>query len=297
VYGAATERQVRWGGYDWRLHGSENYIHEALFSILSAIHRERSSAAGWRLVIYTDDPRPFSRFDAIIEPLDAGRLREWAGPAKFVHRRKIFVLQHALRTYGRSVLVDTDTYFLRPPRNLFEKVSAGNAIMHMREAQLRRVPHLASLCEALCSAPFEVRGRSFKFTSDWLIWNSGVIGIDPVDEPLLDDVVRLTDAIHERSPSNQSEQIAFAVLLQESTSLRETDEVVYHYWPAHLREPFHELLAKLLSEFPNGDLNELSARLYPLRPRASLYKSAKARVKTLLFKAGWTGVGMRSSAF
>jgi hypothetical protein len=297
VYGATEARQIRWRGHDWRLHGAENYIHEALFSVLSAIRHERPPISDWRLIIYTDNPRPFSRFNAIIEPLDERRLSEWGGPANFVHRRKIFVLQHALRNYGRSVLVDTDTYFLKSPRKLFEKISAGNAIMHMREARLRRVPHLASLCEALCAAPFEFEGRSYKFTPDWLIWNSGVVGIDPVDEPLLNDTVRLTDAIHERSPSNQSEQISFAVLLQESTRLRETDEIVYHYWPAHLREPFHELLAKLFSQFPNGDLNELSERLYVLRPRATLNKRAKARLKTLLFKAGWTSVGMRSSAF
>jgi len=268
---------------------------EALFSILSAIRYEEPAARDWRLVIYTDNPRSFSRFDAIIEQLGAQRLDGWAGPANFGHRRKIFVLQHALRNYGRSVLVDTDTYFLKSPHRLFEKISPGNAIMHMQEGLLRRFVHLAPLLESLCARPFEMPGWSYRFTPDWLMWNSGVVGLDPSDEGLTGRVVTLADAIHRRSPSLLSEQIAFTAVLKASARLRETNEIVYHYWPADLRKPFRQGLASLLAGFQKADLAELSERLYASRPRAKLKRRVKARAKTILFKAGWNSVGVRSS--
>lgn len=268
---------------------------EALFSIMSAIRLEGLPAKDWRLLIYTDDPRPFARFDAAIERLDEQRLKDWAGSANFGHRRKICVLRHAISNYGRSVLVDSDTYFLRPPRRLFEKVSPGNAIMHMREALLRRFAYLTPLLESLCAEPFEVQGWVYKFTRDWLMWNSGIVGLDPADESLVERVIMLTDAIHERSPSLLSEQIAFTVAFKESTNLREADEIVYHYWPADLREQFQSVLRGLLEHFATADIGLLTERLYELRPRPKLKRRVKARAKEILFKAGWKSVGVRSS--
>jgi hypothetical protein len=278
------------------VYGGDRYMRETLFSILSAIHCENRPNKDWRLIIYTDDPRPFASFDAVVEPLNAQRLNEWAGRAGYNPRRKIFALRHSLRNYGPSVLVDSDTYFLKPPWKLFRRIEAGNAIMHLREGRLGRPPHMRPFCESLCAAPFQVSGRSYEFTPNWLVWNSGVVGMDPADEHLLELVLTLTDAIHQRSPKWWwGEQVGFARVLEGTTHLREADDIVYHYWPEHMRTQFEGVLLKRLTGPLKGNLKELSDSLYPLRPRAGLTDRMKVRLKRLLFKAGWTGVGLRSS--
>jgi hypothetical protein len=276
--------------------GADRYIRETLFSILSAVHCEIQPNKDWRLIIYTDDPRPFAAFDAVIELLDGRRLSEWTGRAGYNPRRKIFALRHSLRNYGPSVLVDSDTYFLKPPKKLFKRIGPGNTIMHLREGRLGRPPHMKALCQSLCAAPFQVSGQSYEFTPSWLVWNSGVVGIDPADEHLLEIVVKLTDAIHQRSPHWWSEQIGFARVLEGATHLNEADDIVYHYWPTHIRDRFQEVLVRLLRDPPSDDLKELADSLYPLRPRTRPAQSLKVRVKRLLSKAGWTG-GVRSSVF
>jgi hypothetical protein len=281
-------------------YGEGRFIREAMFSILSAIHCEDREKKDWRFVIYTDSPSRFESFDAVIEPLDTYRLSEWAGPANFNHRRKIFALQHALRNYGSSVYVDGDTYFLKSPRKLFWRVSSGNSMMHLREGRLGLVlgqySEFRPLCQSFCAAPFEVFGRSYEFTPNWLMWNAGVVGISLADEHLFETVVMLTDAIHQRSPSLFSEQLAFGRVLEEATRMREANDVVYHYFHPHLRFAFQEVLAKVLKEPLEGNLKELSDTIYSFRQRSTLLQRVKAGIKELLFNAGAKGLVTRSSA-
>ncbi len=279
-------------------YGGKPYTQEAVFSILSAIRCERGEQQDWRLVIYTDEPSAFTLFDPIIEPLTAQRLEEWAGPASFGYRMKIFALWHALQNYGPSVLVDSDTYFLKPAERLFDRIGVGNSIMHLREGRLRQFSsNLDLLFKNLCATPFEVSGQSYEFTPDWLMWNAGVVGMSPMDEHLLETVVSLTDAIHQRTPSMLSEQIAFTKVLESATRLSDVEDIIYHYWPAFLRTPFHTTLTNLWRAPLQGNPKKLAKAFYKFRPRARKTEQMKAKIKTILFKMGLRDMGLHSSAF
>ena len=241
------------------VYGGGEYTREALFSLWSAVRFGLPEKANWRILIYAENPRPFAQFGATVELLDARRMREWAGPANFGHRRKIFALRHALRNYGPAVLLDTDTYFLKPPRKLFARIKSGHAVMHLCEGRLGQFPNFVPLCQSLCAAPFGISDQLYKFKPEWLMWNPGVVGLHPADEPLMEQVVQLTDAVHQRSPSAVSEQAAFTQVLGRATRLREAEDVVFHYWAPHLRAPFQGLLAKLVAEAEGASFGNLAS--------------------------------------
>jgi hypothetical protein len=136
------------------VYGADQYVHQTLFSIMSALRFKALTDRQWRIVIYTDNLDPYRQLDATLEYLDADTMREWAGPASFGHRRKILALQHSLKKYGPSVLVDSDTYFQKSPRRLFDRIGPGNIIMHLCEGRFDRFSHpdAVALIQSLCSA-------------------------------------------------------------------------------------------------------------------------------------------------
>ena len=70
------------------------------------------------------------------------------GPGQFWASPEDLALRHALRNYGPAVLVDTDTYFLKPPQKLFARMKPGHAVMHLCEGQLGRFPISCRFAEA-----------------------------------------------------------------------------------------------------------------------------------------------------
>ena len=294
------------------VYGADQYVRQTLFSIMSALRFEASTNRPWRIIIYTDNPDPYRDLNATLEYLDADRMREWAGPANFGHRRKIFALQHSLETYGPSVLLDCDTYFRKSPRRLFARMGPGNIIMHLCEARFDRLSHpdAVALAQGLCSAPFSVCDQLYGFTMKSLMWNSGVVGLHTADAHLIEQVICLSDAIYQRSltPSSGkpaawcalSEQVAWSRVLAGAARVRECGDIVFHYWLHDLRTPFQKVLAERLEGTPLPLRQELADEIYQLRPQASRPQGVKANIKmwirSLLFRGGWTNVGIRSSA-
>jgi hypothetical protein len=294
------------------VYGADQYVRQTLFSIMSALRFEALTDRHWRIIIYTDNLDPYRQLNAALEYLDADTMREWAGPANFYHRRKIFALQHSLKKYGPSVIVDCDTYFLKSPRRLFDKVSPGNIIMHLCECRFDRLGHpdAVALTQSLCSAPFSICDQLYGFTMKSLMWNAGVVGLHPADAHLIEHVICLSDAIYQRSltPSSGkaaawcllSEQVAWSRVLASAARMRECGDIVFHYWLDDLRMPFQKVLAERLEGTTSPMRQKLTDEIYQLRPQASRPQGVKANVKSwirsLLFRAGWTNVGFRSSA-
>ena len=68
------------------------------------------------------------------------------------------------------------------------------------------------------------------------IWNAGVIGLDPADAKLLDEVLDLTDQFCACSNLHVLEQLAFSYVLTQRSVVSETHDIVFHYWPPYLHQ-------------------------------------------------------------
>jgi hypothetical protein len=102
------------------------------------------------------------------------------------------------------------------------------------------------------------------------MFNSGVIGVHASDASLLDEVLHLTDQIYLHARFPTIEQLAFSVCLQHATRVRESHDVIRHYWPPALRSPFRENLRRILDKGPSSSPDETFRDLLPWVPRIAV---------------------------
>jgi hypothetical protein len=257
---------------------------EVTFSVLSA--SRWSDPTRYRVLIYTDHPESFQNLDADIVFVSPEQWDEWSGPRNFAHRRKILALQHALREYqSRVVLLDGDTWLRAPVDRLFDLVAPGRAVMHIREGEISQIdsPILRELTHMLAGSLFaDLGGNELKISSDVSMWNAGVIGMDPAELPLLQEVLHLTDQFCAVSDLHVLEQFAFSWILQNKTELSECPDLVFHYWPPYLHQPFREQLPGLLERSSRMSSAKRIQYLYRGRPRPGVFRRGKVVLKRIL---------------
>ena len=277
------------------LHEQEN-----AYSVLSAYRWLGVGRPDWRIVVYTDRPDSFADFGVATVVLDARTMEEWAGPSGFGHRRKIMAVRDALQRFdGPTALLDGDTYFRRSPYRLFSRIGPGRSVMHLREGRVNSLPggqhaELASLLES-GPALTDLAGNVISVSATTIMWNSGVIGVHPADRHVLDEAIHLTDELCSRSKLHTLEQFALGVSLGRHTSLRETGDIVFHYWEGSFRVPFRQRLTQILDRYASLPLSERARLSYADRPRSSIRRRCRALYNRLLQSAGLLPPIVRSS--
>jgi hypothetical protein len=252
-------------------YGQGPHVDQLIYAVLSALHMLGRESNDFRIIVYTDNPAVVSDLPVHIEPLNAKLLTEWAGPFDFNHRRKIFAIKDALQKFGgRLGYCDCDTYFLRHPGKFFARIRPGRTVMHIREGHLYD-------CQAGLVADFlqdhdlqNRAGQRWNITPDTLMFNAGVLGLHEADISLLDEVVHLTDQIYPHVRIHTIEQFAFSACFRHCTKLRQSYDIVHHYWPAPGRELFGQELRRVLHDPSISSEEERFRRLLPHQPRQSL---------------------------
>lgn len=250
--------------------GRDDQVAETKYAILSAYRWARPSD-GIEIVLYTDNPSRFDDMPVRLRPIAAEELEGWTGPDGYQYRRKLEVLRDALIQTGRPVVfVDSDTWFRRSPARLFDRIGRGRSIMHVREGNLRGRPfpqYCHDFVDCVESRTWKTSsGSPLDITSD-VVWNSGVIGLDPLDNVLVDDALALIDQVYCKCELWSLEQFAIAFFLMRSTDVRGASDVVFHYWPRDLKEAFHPTLLEELDRTADLAPRERANELHRFRPR------------------------------
>ncbi len=270
-------------------YGRGPHQQEVIFSALSA-HHWSPAGEDYQIWIYTDETDTFKGLPFEIQFISTARWNDWAGPKQFNHRRKILALKHAIEHHaGPVVLLDGDTWLRAPVSRLFERVGPGRTLMHIREGDISRIdtPLFQRMRELLQSADLQDRnGNRFRIPTDVAMYNAGVIGIDSADAGLLDQVLDLTDQLCELSDLHVLEQFAFSYVLAQGTALGEADDLVFHYWPPYLHDPFRKELPQLMAESESLPLRQRVDHLYAHRPRPTWLRRGKVVAKRALQMAG-----------
>jgi hypothetical protein len=285
-------------------YGSGIHVSEAIFSLLSALRFGAFRESGFQCVVYTDDPKPFFGLGAEIVELEAPTLAAWIGKDGYVHRRKTMTIIDALNRFpGSVVFVDCDTYFLKPPAMLFDRVGPGQSRLHIREARLleSRVDIDRVISDAVSQSRFhDLSGLPLDISPDAAMWNSGVLGLHSSDARLMDETLNLIDQMWvtvKDAPSvpHHVEQFASGYFLGR-TRVSESHRLVYHYWPEYMRNTFRRKLPDLLAATASLPLHERSRSLFAARPRANAYRKILVGTRTALRSIGLRAPGMRTNA-
>jgi len=279
-------------------YGSGSHEQEVIFSVLSVLRWASGRHVG-RILIYTDHPDTFQGLPVQVQFISSHQWNDWAGPNQFNHRRKILAMKHVFDHHeGAVVLLDGDTWLRAPASRLFDRVSSGHAVMHIREGRISEIdtPLFHKLGGLLTNAEFQnTEGRKFRISPESMIYNAGVVGLDPSDAPLLDEVLTITDQLCSLSDSHILEQLAFSYVLSMKTRLNEADDLVFHYWPPYLHVPFRAVLPKIMAESTSMSIQQRGNYLFAHRPRPTWLRRGKVVVKRVLQMAGFIRGGCRSN--
>jgi len=260
--------------------GSESYRYEAKFSILSALRHLRDDA-GISISVITDRPQDFTGWPVRIKPISIAELAGWEGEYKYVHRKKACAILSALHDAKRTVFIDSDTFFLKSPVFLFERMNDGAYLVDeweacWREAKLR--PEFAALCK-------DLESRNEIPDQDLKLYNSGVCGVYDTDEALMLESIGYIDAWKDHCAKLHTiEQIALSFALK-GKKVYEAKDCVRHYFST--KKYFHAMLGLFFSrhgERFRADLIRLSSEVPQSRPYPRVASRLWVKWKAKSFK-------------
>jgi hypothetical protein len=260
-----------------------DYDLELTYSVLSAVHWARRSGRELRIALVTDEAHPRPDLPVETVTFSEREFAQWTDGGRYRHAAKAYALLRALDRYpGKVALLDTDTFLKTDPDLLFDQVGPGRSVMHNYEYTLGEDRYLGPLLQ-------RVRGvrLSYPVNAATRMFNSGVIGLDSSDRALAEDALALMRELYARYPAFNIEQLAFSIVLEHRTTLRDCPTLVRHYF-GHGRGFIQEQIATLFPQFSAERFAELTTVLPDLGefPRKRLLDQLRARLKSMLRRQG-----------
>lgn len=144
------------------------------------------------------------------------------------------------------LFVDTDTFFRSDVKPLFDRITSGAVVLHVRERAVKDRPVIHQF---LTSHTFHsATGESCYFNEDFNIWNTGVIGLNSSYKNTLTDIISLISQLAQGAKWHVIDQVAFAYFFR-SSNIVAAEEMVVHYW-------FYKLLYCLTARYFNVYVND-----------------------------------------
>lgn len=218
---------------------SPKYRRELKYSLISL-----RAAGGEPIAVYTDAPQVYANWPVAVVDI-AARVPEWSGGGVYHHRIKPAVALDALgRFAGPVCLLDSDS-IVRPgfPEEVAGRLADGAVVMNHFELKNPFPPlkGFRTVLPHLGAYRYDV-GQSWMF-------NSGLIGVAPGHEALLEDALAMIDALIGRAKKFPTiEQFALSEVCRLSrTPIAEVKETFLHYWQGRRRIYMANEIRKSLS--------------------------------------------------
>ena len=238
-------------------HGSTNLHYEIIFCLYTLYHYLNGDFKGLQITIYTNDASLLKKylkdFPVNYEILSAAQIKEYRKPEGYVHRVKTCVMQECLKKYKLDMIfLDGDTFFLKNPWALFNKLSKDLFIMNIDEYDLieggdfHENSFWLDLRKIIRKYTFTLRGKEFKISLNSRMWNSGLTAISYENAPLIDDVLSLIDQIYSKGKIFHTEQYALSYVLQNAGAVVDSEDYIVHYF---LREVDRKLFDYHVSRY------------------------------------------------
>lgn len=221
----------------YQAYGQQKIIHQSLFSVCSLFHAWPDFSG--TVLLYTDQGaslREFFQGEPRVRVVDVtmDQIREWGGPAAFVHRVKLEILLDACRLSSeRRIYLDGDTFFTQKPEALFDLISEEQSIMHIKEYELRSPlgPLPKKIARFVRGKEFQINpAKKVSIPNSTAMWNAGVIGYHKKNEGFLREALQLTDVLYGAYPKHVMEQLAVSFCLSSVSMVHSADETIKHYW-------------------------------------------------------------------
>lgn len=200
--------------------GDETYQTEAFFSIASAIARNLETPEFFfDINVYTDNPDFYKNLPVQTHPIN----KDWYGEINYHFRLKPAVVYENADKHKKTILIDTDTFFKKSPKYLFDKVTENNLLCNSKKNMSK---------DSISSETQTVIKQHDLLKENFIHLNSGVIGINSKTKYILEDTINIIDSLHPQLPNLYTlEEFALALAVsQKNIELVECTELIHHYW-------------------------------------------------------------------
>jgi len=272
------------------VYGEAEHFHlELTYSVLTAVARS-GDANDFRIVLACEEN--VRRDDLPVEhlPFSKEEFLGWTFGGRFLHAAKIGALKKAAATYdGKLALIDTDTYFVKSPSEIFDRIDSLHVVLHRAEGPLALYGQVQAYRKIMANY-----SGHYSFDEANHMFNASVIGMADRAKTLLDEVARLTKDLLDISPTNLHtlEQFAFGVVLGSRFEIKTCDDLVRHY-SGWTRRFVHRRIRKIIPEFSEAALNAAFAdtRDVDVLPQQRKIDVVRSRIKA------WQRPGLNDFAF
>jgi len=247
----------------YQSYGNNDVFKQTLFSIFTLQYYLSETRINFphSIIVYTDKPEIFSKYNLETSLLSQNLIQEWKGKYNFLHRVKIIIIEDAARRYNDSIIyIDSDTYFIKSPILLFKKISSEISLMLNNEGQISK-NNQKLLFNFLSNKTKLDIGNNKIF-----MWNAGLIGIDKSNIHLINKILELNDNIYEKFYRHIVEQFSFSYYLQINTNIYSCDDYLIHYCGD--KELVVEIISRFLEiqkAFPMQNIYKNANKLEPLK--------------------------------
>jgi hypothetical protein len=160
-------------------------------------------------------------------------MAEWSGGIDYVYNAKFEVLTRVLdERSGPVCFVDTDTWFLRSPTIIRDRLQDHALVLHQPEYRLvddLSADEMRVLADEMRSTP-ATSDETLPPPSTWRMWNSGVIGVRPEHIALVHEAAALSRRVYAAISLRTAEQLALSVVGEARGSVARADDVLKHNW-------------------------------------------------------------------
>jgi hypothetical protein len=230
---------------------SPKYRRELKYSLISL-----AQAGGRDIAVYTDTPGLYANWPVTVVDI-AARVPDWSGGGIYHHRIKPAVALDALARFAGPVcLLDSDS-IVKPgfveevadkmaPKEVFATVKCS--VVMNRFELMNPFPPLRGFRTVLP----HLGAYHYDLAQSWM-FNSGLIGVSPGHEPLLEDTLAFIDALIGRARKFPTiEQFALSEVCRlAQTPVAEVKDSFLHYWQGRRRIYMANEIQKARS--PNWD--------------------------------------------
>ncbi|WP_026462942.1 hypothetical protein [Adhaeribacter aquaticus] len=247
-------------------------FNQVVFSILTLLYHLEGDFSKIHPVIYTDNVSKLEKYFpsnlVTIIQVQPQTLVEFAGPHKYFHRIRHFLIQDCFKQFKSNILyVDGDTFFLKSPESLVLQISENTSIMHTCEFTLEEGGDFEGvnwlkIRKLVRENTFKISNKELKIPYSTVMWNAGVLGIDYKNRDSISDTINLIDAFLRVSNIFNIEQLAIGYNLQQITEIKPAEDFIFHYWPEDLKIAYNHLIKDFLEKNELLNLTQLAARAF-----------------------------------
>lgn len=262
------------------------YHHGAKYQILRNLHWLKTS----QICVVTDKPELFSSYPVRVLSLDQAKVKSWSLNGSNHFGIKLKGLNWAIETSDdqvtKSILLDTDMYWIRNPNALIRQVSIDTFAMYQSEGFIlgSKNKSINRYEEGLKGKNVKCGKKNYQLSAESSMWGSAVIGVHHSNRKILNEAFDLFCCLSPLVAAHTVEQFALSEVIRDHRYKKIPAKKFLNDWSSIGRKNYATaVLGAFFEKYGEHDFNKHLEKLHEVRihrPLFTLIKQKLARWKT-----------------